>query len=104
MTTVSLYELHSDAAKLLTRALRRLLSVPSVQQTVAQIIDNMPIQGHYYGVNYLGRHPHPDVEHRAMPSEDATKLARKFCSELDLSTLAIHAQVNPQCAFSFPFC
>jgi hypothetical protein len=98
MTTVCLHELHADAANLITQALRRLLSLPSTQQTVSQIIDNMPVKGHYYGMNYLGRHPHPDIEGRTIPSEDASQLARKFCLDLNLSALTIDAQVSATCA------
>lgn len=83
-----------DATRLITNALRKLLSLTSTWQTVAQIIDDMPIKGHYYGLNYVLRHPHPEIEHRTTSSEEAITLAQKFCSELDLSTLTVNVQVN----------
>jgi hypothetical protein len=94
MTTICLQDLKANATDLIANAVRKLLSLPSTQQTVAQIIDDMPIRRHHYGLDYPLRHPHPDIERRSAPSDDATQLAEKLCSELDLSTLTVDTQVN----------
>jgi hypothetical protein len=94
MTTVRLHELDAKATNLITNALRKLLSLSSTKQTVAQIIDDMPIRGHHYGLDYPLRHPHPDIEHRSAASDDATQLAEKLCSEMDFATLVVNAQVD----------
>lgn len=94
MTTVRLHELDVNAAELITNALRNLLSLASTQQTIAQIIDDMPIQGHYYGLNSSARYPDPDIERRPAPSDNATQVAQRLCSEFDLSTVAIKAKVS----------
>jgi hypothetical protein len=94
MATVCLHELNVDATRLITNSLRKLLSLTSTWQTVAQIIDDMPVKGHYYGLNYGLRYPHPEIEHRSTPSEEAMTLAQKFCSELDLSTLTVNVLVS----------
>lgn len=94
MTTICLSDLKASATDLITNALRKLLSLSLTQQTVAQIIDDMPIRGHHYGLDYPFRHPHPDVERRSTPSDDATQLAKKLCSEIDLSALVVDTQVR----------
>jgi hypothetical protein len=94
MTTICLSDLKANAIDLIANALRKLLSLSSTQQTVAQIIDNLPIRGHHYGLDYPLRHPHPDIERRSAPSDYATQLAEKLCSEMDFSTLVVDAQVD----------
>lgn len=90
---ISLHELHPLSASQLGSAVRKLLALSSVRLAFAQIIDNMPIKGHYYGDDRVLSHPHPDIESRDAPTQQSTEMARDLCTSLDPMTLKIDAKV-----------
>ncbi|KAK2752867.1 hypothetical protein FQN54_008020 [Arachnomyces sp. PD_36] len=87
--TVKLNELQSEPAQFICRVIYRVMSMTITRQTVAQIVDNMPIRGNYVGSNGIAMIEHPDIETRSQPSSDATKRASELCSDVDPMTLDV---------------
>ena len=102
-TRIPLHGLNQPCSQLLEKVLRRLLCLSTTQQAIAEIIDDMPISSHYFGLNNIFDQPHPDIQHRLKPSSRAEELASKLCETLDPLTLPVDAKVSflPQIHWSF---
>jgi hypothetical protein len=91
---VSVHELHPDAATRLSVGIRNLLDSTLTQTALAQIVDNMPIKGHFYGSSGVDRQPHPDIASRTAPTDEALSLAGELAAALEPMTLRIDAQAG----------
>lgn len=91
---VFIHELHPNAAALLTKGIHNLFRMTITQEALAQIIDNMPIKGHYYGPHATNRQPHPDIESRREPSKEASSLARELGLAVDPMDVKVDAEVE----------
>jgi hypothetical protein len=63
------------------------------RQTIGQIIDEIPIQGHYYGQKRSEEFALPDIEHRTSSTEEGCRLATQFCDSFDPTNLTLETQV-----------
>jgi hypothetical protein len=90
---IFLHELHPASASRLDNAVRKLLGMSSVRLAFAQIIDNMPVRGHYYGHDNALAYPHPDIESRDAPTKQSMEMAQDLCTSLDPMTLKVDANV-----------
>jgi hypothetical protein len=68
--------------------------MPNIQDMIGQIIDDMPTKGHYFGRFNVVTQPHPDIEQRMMPTDQASALASELCHVFDSKTLPIDAKVS----------
>ena len=71
-----------------------MLSLSIFRQTIGQIIDEIPIQGHYFGKKRSDESALPDIEHRTSPTEEACRLATQFCDSFDPTDLTLETQVS----------
>lgn len=91
---VSVHELHHNAATQLATGINQIFQMNITQEALAQIIDNMPTRGHYYGCHAANRQPHPDIESRTKPSAQALSLARELATTLDSLNVKVDAEVK----------
>jgi hypothetical protein len=107
---VALYELHPDLTELLVKSIRHMMSLFLVRQAVAQIIDNVPIRGQYYGGNpddfipgiCYNLPPRRDEELSISPTEEASILASQFRDSISLNELTLEAPVSKYSMLSLP--
>lgn len=94
-----LRKIHSEQAHIIDKVVRKILSLKVTKETIAQIIDNMPIKGNYRGEEDSFMTAHPDIETRSQPSEEATREASELCAGIDPMSLDIDVQVRAQLFF-----
>ena len=51
------------------------MDLSETQLVIAELVDNMRINDHYFGANHLTRERHSDIEDRMKPSNHALELA-----------------------------
>jgi hypothetical protein len=91
---VALHELRAECSAPLQRITREILRLPMTEHTIAQIIDGLPTRECYVGPgDSISCKKHPDIASRAEPTEEATALASKFCSSIDIQAVTITAEV-----------
>ena len=71
-----------------------MLNLFVVRQTIAQIIDNVPIKGQFYGRIVSEDSAHPDIELPTLPTEKASTLALQFSNSFDPANLTLEAPVS----------
>lgn len=94
--TIELHELHSELRQLIYCIIRKILSMTVTKETIAQIIDNMPIKGNYVGITTYDMIAHPDIETRSQPSSEAIRQAGEVCANIDPMALNVDLRV---CSF-----
>lgn len=93
--TIALHQLHSECSTPLEDILRRLLSLGSTQQALAQIVDGIPTRDNYFGPpDSMWYQRHPDIAAHVISSEEASSSTSQFCSQLDLKTINVTATVG----------
>lgn len=70
---MKIQDLTPDNTRLISRVVRKILSLNVTKETIAQIVDNMPINRDYIGQDTEFMLKHPDIENRTEPSAEATK-------------------------------
>jgi hypothetical protein len=73
-----------------------------IRQTIAQIIDNIPIRGQFYGRIPNEDPAHPDIEQPTSPTEEVTTLASHFCDSFDPANVTLEALVSVDDEMSLP--
>lgn len=92
--SMNLGGIQPEQAHLIDRIIRRFFSMELTKETIAQIIDNMPIKGNYVGLENEWITAHPDIETRSQPSAEAMDRARKICADIDPTSLDFDKRVS----------
>jgi hypothetical protein len=100
--TVAGDELRPDLKDLLFRSIQQMMNTMVVRHTIAQIIENAPVEGQYFGRNpdelacygRLDLPPRNDDELATVPTQKVSSLASHFCDSFDPLTLTLEAPVS----------